>query len=158
MCWDRVELVKKGVKPNWLQIEGGDREVYWVWCGFAVSSEVDLKNLLEDGIWDFQCLVLHQNYVIRVQIFFKSLFHLQREATEKRSGDSSSNQSSSSHSTCLQGKWTWLSSLKTMFPIFWGSTLKYSVICIKTLFILKSEKWHGLRIVRVFFKEKRNKG
>lgn len=54
----------------------GGQGVDWVWCGFAVSSEVDLKNLLEDGIWDFQCLVLHQNYVIRVQIFVKSLFHL----------------------------------------------------------------------------------
>lgn len=32
----RVELVKKGVKPNWLQIEGGTER--WTGCGVGLRS------------------------------------------------------------------------------------------------------------------------
>lgn len=45
----------------------------------AVDRREELKNLLEDGVGHFQSLVLHQDDVVRVQIFVQSVFHLQDE-------------------------------------------------------------------------------
>lgn len=49
-----------------------------------MDLRVDLEDLLQDGIGHFQSLVLHQDDVIRVQIFVQSLFNLTKKRHKKR--------------------------------------------------------------------------